>query len=92
MTGSPLVKEVVSFAAFVVAMGIFWRYIQKSFSNLQGESERATVERERIVEAFCNYLKEKQKTSGALSALIATIETHEAYIRGYVADRPRSPT
>jgi hypothetical protein len=121
MVGTPLVKEVVSFAAFVVGMGIFWRYIQRSFSNLQGESERATQERERMVEAFCDYLKENgtktsvlldrlaegqsrlieghrsiaeqmQKTTGALNALVGTIESHEAYIRGYLADRPRSPT
>ena len=80
MTTSPMFKEVVSFAAFVIAMGIFWRYIQRSFSSIQMETESARSERERMVSAFTDYLKENGTRTTAL--LDRLTEGHSRLIDG----------
>jgi tRNA C32,U32 (ribose-2'-O)-methylase TrmJ len=72
-----LAKEVVAFAAFVVTVGLFSRYIQRTQAAWsderraqQEECEASRRERERMIESFSDYLKENgAKTAAALSQL-----------------------
>ena len=72
-----LAKEVVAFAAFVVTVGLFSRYIQRTQAAWSEERQAQQVEceanrreRERMVESFSGYLKENgAKTAAALAQL-----------------------
>ena len=90
-----LAKEVVAFAAFVVTVGLFSRYIQRTQAAWSEERQAQQVEceanrreRERMVESFSGYLKENgakiavvlaQLQDGQRSILAQMIKTTEAF-------------